>query len=40
METMKFKNPKGIYFWGQYFLHLSGPIGQTYAHNKMSYVLN
>ena len=22
------------------FLHLSGPIGQTYAHNKMSDVFN
>ena len=22
------------------FLHLSGPVGQIYAHNKMSYVFN
>ena len=29
-----------IYFWGQYFLHLSGPIGQIYAHYEMSYVFN
>ena len=28
-------------FLGQYFfLHLSGPIGQIYAHNEMSYVFN
>ena len=38
METMKFQKPKE-YFWGQYFfLHLSGPFGQIYAHNEMSYV--
>ena len=23
-----------------FFLHLSGPIGQIYAHNEMSYVFN
>ena len=40
METMKFQKPKGIYFWGQYFLHFSGPIGQIYAHSEMYYVFN
>ena len=36
METMKFQKPKRKIL----FLHLSGPIGQIYAHNEMSYVFN
>ena len=27
-------------FLRKIFLHLSGPIGQIYAHNEMSYVFN
>ena len=41
MTTMKFQKPKQHLIFGDtIFLHLSGPIGQIYAHNEMSYVFN
>ena len=42
METTDFQKPKEHLFLRTifFFLHLSGPIGQIYAHNKMSYVFN
>ena len=33
------KNQRTVIFEDR-FLHLSGPIGQIYAHNEMSYVFN
>ena len=41
METMKLKKKQITFiFEDNIFLHLSGPIGQIYAHNKMSDVFN
>ena len=34
------KTQRTFIFEDNIFLHLSGPIGQIYAHNEMSYVLN
>ena len=34
------KNERAFIFEDNIFLHLSGPIGQSYAHNEMSYVFN
>ena len=34
------KTQRTFIFYDNFFLHLSGPIGQIYAHNKMSYVFN
>ena len=34
------KTQKTFIFEDHSFLHLSGPIVQMYAHNKMSYVFN
>ena len=39
-KPWNFKNPNNIYFEDNIVLHLSGPIGQIYAHNKMSDVFN
>ena len=41
METMKFYITKEHLFLRTItFLHLSGPIEQTYTHNEMSYAFN
>ena len=38
---MKFQKPKEhLFLRTLFFLHFSGPIGQIYAHNEMSYVFN
>ena len=34
------KTQRTFIFEDNIFLHLSGPIGQIYAHNKMFYVFN
>ena len=34
------KTQRTFIFEDNIFLHLNGPIGQIYAHNEMSYVLN
>ena len=34
------KTQRTFIFEANNFLHLSGPIGQIFAHNEMSYVLN
>ena len=34
------KTQRTFIFEDNIFWHLSGPIGQIYAHNKMSYVFN
>ena len=39
--TMKFQKPEEhLFFEDNIFLHLSGPIGQIYTHNEMSFVFN
>ena len=39
-KPWNFKNQRAFIFKNCIFLHLSGPIGQIYAHNEMSYVFN
>ena len=35
-----FKNQRALILEDNIFWHLSGPIGQIYSHNEMSYVCN
>ena len=39
-HEIKKKKKRAFIFEDNIFLHLSGPIGQIYAHNEMSYVFN
>ena len=39
-KPWNFKKQRAFIFEDNIFLHLSGPIGQIYAHNEMPYVIN